>query len=323
MTEALIASYLPLITWIGLGILACRWIPPMIPTWLGRGLYWIGVPIEIFALVRQTDFSQMIGLVPVFALITLAVGFVVAQISYPLQRRWFVPQWLTVNPTQASLFLPTATDRAYRGSYLVASVLGNTGFVGLAIAIQVMAPEYLGWAVFFAVTQNVIGTYGCGVLIASYYGRSTQGWTQLKDLISVPSLWAFLLSMGLRSVNFPHGLDWALKTEVQLVIPLAFVLIGIRLGQLPSWQSLKLALLPTMIKTLILPLIMGGLAWAYGLPPQAMFAIVLMAGTPTAFAALILSEEYELNRDISTSSIALSTMGFLGCLPLWLLIIRT
>jgi hypothetical protein len=203
----------------------------------------------------------------------------------------------------------------------LASVLGNTGFVGLAIAIPVMSPEYLGWAVFFAVTQNVIGTYGCGVLIASYYGRTTQGWTQLQDLITVPTLWAFVLSMALRPVSFPPVLETALNTEVNLVIPLAFILIGIRLRQLPSWQSLKLALLPTLIKTLMLPLIMGGLAWVAGLHHEAIFAIVLMAGTPTAFAALILAEEYELNRDITTSSIALSTMGILALLPLWLLLI--
>ncbi len=321
MTDALVASYLPLIVWIGLGIFVCRWLPPMIPYWLGRGLYWVGVPLEVFALTRQTDFSQMIGLVPVFALGTLAIGFVIAQASYSLQRRWFIPQWITVNSTQANLFLPVAEDRAYRGSYLLASVLGNTGFVGLAIAIQVMSPDYLAWAVFFAVTQNVIGTYGCGVLMASYYGRATQGWTQLKDLVTVPSLWAFLVSLSLRAVEFPTGLEFALKTEVSLVIPLAFVLIGIRLSQLPSWQSLRLALLPTLIKTLILPVVMGGLAWGFGLPAQAIFAIVLMAGTPTAFAALILAEEYELNRDITTSSIALSTMGILALLPLWLLII--
>ncbi|MDS3860850.1 AEC family transporter [Thermosynechococcaceae cyanobacterium BACA0444] len=322
MTEALVASYWPLITWIGLGMIGCRWLPGMIPYWLGRGLYWLGVPIEVFSLVRQTDFSQMIGLVPVFALSTLAVGFFVAQLSYPLQRRWFIPQWLIVNPTQASLFLPIAEDRAYRGSYLLASVLGNTGFVGLAIAIQVMSPEHLGWAVFFAVTQNVIGTYGCGVLIASYYGRATQGWTQVKDLLTVPSLWAFLLSMALRPVEFPTGLETALNTEVNLVIPLAFILIGIRLRQLPNWQSLKLALLPTLIKVLILPLLMGGLAWGVGLHREAIFALVLMAGTPTAFAALILAEEYELNRDITTSSIALSTIGILALLPLWLLILE-
>jgi predicted permease len=39
---------------------------------------------------------------------------------------------------------------------------------------------------------------------------------------------------------------------------------------------------------------------------------------PSAFASLILAEEYDMNRDLPASSIALSTLVLLFMIPVWL-----
>ena len=43
-----------------------------------------------------------------------------------------------------------------------------------------------------------------------------------------------------------------------------------------------------------------------------------MSGMPTAFAGLILAEEYDLDRELTASSVALSTGALLITIPLWL-----
>ena len=43
-----------------------------------------------------------------------------------------------------------------------------------------------------------------------------------------------------------------------------------------------------------------------------------MSGTPTALTVLILAEVYELDRDLLASSIAITSVGLLLMLPLWL-----
>jgi predicted permease len=48
--------------------------------------------------------------------------------------------------------------------------------------------------------------------------------------------------------------------------------------------------------------------------------MVLMSGMPTAFAGLILAEEYELDRELIASSILLTTFVLLMVIPVWLLI---
>jgi malate permease and related proteins len=325
MTETLLNAYTPLILWTGLGLLVFRFVPQQFPRLLGRSLYWVGVPLEVLALARQTDFSQGIGLAPIINLVALVVGLGLSYLSL-LWLSW-LQSWAKENPESASnqnSFLADAallTERHHQGSFLVAATLGNTGFVGLAIAPSLISDSYLGWAVFYSVTNNVIGTYGVGVFIASYFGRTEQDnhwWVQLRDVLTVPSLWAFLLGVSTQSIELPSVVDSSLQASIWLVIPCAFLLMGMRLSQLHGVKSFRLVLIPVLIKSIVLPVLVGVGCTLIGITGDPRLAVVLMAGMPSAFAGLILAEEYNLDRELATSSIALTTIVLLVTIPLWL-----
>ncbi len=57
-----------------------------------------------------------------------------------------------------------------------------------------------------------------------------------------------------------------------------------------------------------------------GLDADSRLALVLMSGMPTAFAGLILAEEYDLNRELIASSIVLTSVMLLLLIPLWLML---
>lgn len=317
MTD-LLQSYLPLFVWIGLGLIFSGWLPVSLPRLLGRSLYWVGVPVEILALARQTNFTAEIGLAPLLTIATLLSGFLLAWVVLQIfQAR------LAAGDRPGDAATPSAQPLSppQRGSFLIASVLGNTGFVGLAIAPSFVGLDYWGWLVSYSVTQNVIGTYGIGVLIASYYGRQAaqlQIGRLVKDVLTVPSLWAFVLGYSTQSVPLPESLESGLRGSIALVIPAALLLMGIRLRQLQGWKSLQLALLPMLLKTIALPLLLGLAASLLQLPQPAQLSLVLMAGMPSAFAGLILAEEYSIDRPIAASSIVLTTASCLLMIPLWL-----
>lgn len=290
-----------------MGLVAIRFTPPALPRLLGRVLYWFGVPWEVLALARQTDIDQSLGLAPVVTIASLIVGLLLA---------WLILRWLTPPPAD-----PAALSRAQQGSFILAATIGNTGFVGLGIIPSLIDQRYLGWAVFYSVTQNVVGTYGIGVFLASFFGRSAQTnhwWVQLRDVAMVPSLWAFLLGTLTRSLPLPAPVELGLHASLWFVIPSAFLLMGMRLSQLQGWKSLWQALIPTLLKVAVLPAGVGLAATAIGLTGDARLALVLMAGMPSAFAGLILAEEYNLDRDLIASSIALTTIALLFTIPLWL-----
>jgi malate permease and related proteins len=310
MLDPLIQAYTPLICWTSLGILSVRFrfLPARFPYWLGRGLYWVGVPIEIFSLARQTTFDERAQLAPTITIGSLLLGLILGWISLQI--------WRQLKPADP------ASTAGIKGSLLLCSMLGNTGFIGLAIVPYFVSETNLSWAVLYSVTQNVFGTYGLGVLVSSYYGRQgtaqNNWWMQLKDLCSVPSLWGFALGSLTRAIPFPKLIESSLHASIWVVIPGAFILMGIRLSEIQGWQSLKLALLPAVLKTIVMPMTVGIIITAIGMSGEPRLGLVLMSGMPCAFAGLILAEEYHLDGNLVASSIIVSTLIFLAMIPVWL-----
>jgi predicted permease len=329
---------------------------------LARSLYWVGVPWQIFALARYTDLSGNVGLVPAITIATLLFGIVLAWITSMAinqvgQQR--LPMSVAVKPTE--MVLPTvdgqsavqvaiaASDRPQvaaaevsltgwqhlwrvwpsynrnqQGSFILAGMLGNTGFVGLGLLPDLISAENMRWAVFFSLTQNLIGTYTIGVLVASHFGGTTaqsRWWALVRNVLLVPSLWAFCLGYLSRSWITSAWFDTVAQGWFYWVIPASFLLMGMRLGQLEGWESLQRAAPPVFLKLLLLPLFVAlGTTWL-GFQGEPRLALVMMSGMPCAFAGLILAEEYDLDRDLAASTIALSTLGLLVMIPIWLTVL--
>jgi predicted permease len=210
--------------------------------------------------------------------------------------------------------------QASLGSFLLAAMLGNTGFIGLALAAVLFDTHIINWAVLFSVASNVAGNYGIAVFIASYFGNSetkNHWWIQLRDVLTVPSIWGFIIGFNTRSIHLPPAVESGLQQAVWVVIVFALLLVGLRLGDLKGWRSLERAVLPTLLKVLIVPMLIGLGATFFGVIGDARLMLVLMSGTPTGLSVLILAEVYELDRELLASSIATTFAGMLLVLPLW------
>lgn len=325
MTDSLFQAYVPFLLWTGLGVLLLRFLPDTFPRFLGRTLYWVGVPLQIFTLARQTDFSGRVGLAPFVTIAALLGGLL---LSWSVLQLINKPSTSTLpeSNSEAELSAHDGQTLSHRGSFILSSMIGNTGFVGLAIAPTLVQDDYVGWIVFYSVTHNIIGTYGIGVFLASYYGRLQQHnhWLiQLRDVLTVPSLWAFTIGFLTRSVSLPVEIDAALHASLWVIVPSALLLMGMRLRQLKGWQSFQAAVIPAVLKVFVIPLSVGIATTMMQIAPEPRLALVLMSGMPTAFAGLILAEEYNLDRDLIASSIVVSTILLLFAIPLWLVIFHS
>ncbi|MCX5962561.1 MAG: AEC family transporter [Cyanobacteria bacterium] len=318
MVDTLIHAYTPLIVWVTVGILLLRILPGETPYWLGRALYWFGVPWQIFDLSRHSKISGEIGLAPAITVGTLSLGLLIAWVA--LQSLEFVKHRYESQKATLPLLLPTYEHSQY-GPFIIAAMLGNTGFVGLGILPTILEPSAFSWAVFFSLTQNIIGTYFIGVLIASHFGErkgSDSGWILARDILTVPSLWACGLGYLSRGTVFPVNVETFASSSLIFVVPMSFLLMGLRLAQINGWKSLRNAVVPVGLKMVVLPALVGVGTSFLGLTGDVRLGLVLMAGMPSAFASLILAEEYDMNRDLAASSIALSTIVLLFMIPVWL-----
>lgn len=299
--------YVPLVGLVLLGFILGGRLSKAIPTNLGKLLFWIGVPVSIVAFLRRADLSGPIWIAPVVAwvAILLGAGFAWAWINWQANLKNTVskPSWS--RPTQ--------------GSFLLAAMVGNTGYLGYPVTLACVGTQYFGWAVFYDLVGSTLGTYGLGVILAAHFGRSNQSHWQLAQAILInPALWSFGFGLVFRQLPLPTIAEQILQGLAWAVVALSLVLIGMRLSQLNSWHNLPRASISLGIKMLLVPLILGSSLSLFGLTGSPQLVIVLQMAMPPAFATLIIAEAYNLDHELAVTSLAVGSTGLLVTLPVWL-----
>jgi malate permease and related proteins len=333
--------------WTCAGLILFKFLPDTVPKRFGRLLYWVGVPLQILSLAHSSDFARAPWLPPLTVLLVLMLGLLTSILclsglkqarstsieSHRPQAILAAEAAFLITPqTPADRFssqLIELCSRAWpqqrpsRGSFILSSMLGNTIFIGLAIIPSLVDRAYLGWIILYGVAHYLLGSYGIGVFLASHYGRNhvSNDWsTQIRDVLTVPALWAFAIGLISQPIHYPAVMDAGLQLARLTGVPAVFVLLGMQLGKFRGVQGLQTAFVPATIKMLVLPLIAGLGLSVFGMHGDARLTLVLMAGMPTNSANLILAEEYNLDRQLAAGSILLSTIGLPLFLPLWVTI---
>jgi len=299
LVGSLLRLYLSLAAGVCLGLMLGRLASARVLVGLGQFLLWVGVPITIVAFLRQTELSGLLWLAPLVAWVAIFLGIGLSWVWLRLQ----VPQWHP--PTQGSFFLT--------------SMVGNTGYLGYPVALSLLGPEHFGWTLFYDLLGSTLGAYGLGIGIAAQFGLGLQNrWQLLQQLVRNPPLWGFVAGLGFRSVPLPALIEQALQGLAWSIIWLALILLGMRLSHLSSWRHLPLALSSLSIKMLVVPLVMGIGLTVSGIQGPPRLALVLQMAMPPAFATLVISEVYGLDRELTVTSLMLGSIGLLATLPLWL-----
>jgi predicted permease len=299
LSVKLLSIYGPLIGWTGLGCFLGRSLPASVPSYLGKFLFWIGVPIGIIAFLRHTQLSATLWLAPVSAWLAILLG---------LGLSW---GWIT---WQRSPSRPPT-----RISFLIASMVGNTGYIGFPISLALLGPQYFAWAVFYDLLGSTPGAYGLGVALAAQADQEQQPWWQpLQTMVINPALWSFGFGLIGRDFPLPNWVEMALRTIAWGIVSLSLILVGMRLSQLSSLNRIQPAIVSLSIKMLLTPLILGSSLWLLGIKGSVHQALLLQMAMPPAFATLVISEAYELDPEFAVTAIAIGCLNLLLTLPLWL-----
>ncbi|WP_009631543.1 AEC family transporter [Synechocystis sp. PCC 7509] len=297
----LLQLYLPLIALVLSGFIISGKLPATISLYLGQFLFWVGVPLSIMAFLRQADLSGAIWVAPIVAWIAVFLGAGLA--------------WVWINWQSRR----TAWSKPTQGSFILATMAGNTGYLGYPVTLAFVGTQYFGYALFYDLLGTTLAVWGLGVVIAAAYGGGVQSQWQLVKVIAInPSLWGFGVGLLFRQVPLPTVVETTLNTLGWAIVALSLVLIGMRLRQLDSWHSLPKASISLSIKMLVVPLLLGSSLSLFGVTGAAKLAIVLQMAMPPAFATLVIAEVYNLDRDLSVTALAVGSGGLLVTLPIWL-----
>lgn len=286
-----------------MGFILGRKLPDSVPTRVGQGLFWVGVPISIVAFLRQADLSGQIWIAPAIAYLAILLGAFLAWCGMKGQ----------------AYFTKTTHHKTTQGSLFLAAMMGNTGYLGYPITLALVGQEYFAWALFYDMLGTLFGAYGFGIVLASHFGGNIRNYGQIaKSLLINPALWSFGFGLLFRDVPLPQFWESSLQTLAWIVVALTLGLIGMRLSGLDSWHRLPQAGISLTIKMLIVPLVIGSLLPLLGVTGEPALVIVLQMSMPPAFATLVIAETFNLDRDLAVTSLAVGSIVLLITLPLWM-----
>ena len=277
---------------------------------LGKYLFYVGIPICVVNFVRRADLSFSILLAPIVAWCTMGLAIIVAV--------------LVLRVT------PRARDPKDSAAFLLLSYLGNTSYLGIPIVLLLpqLGEAYFSWAVLYDVLGTFFASYGLGLLIASWQTSADLSPRQRlhaasRELLSNPSLYAFLLGLAFKTVELSRSLSVLLMGLAWTSIMLCLVVMGMRLQQLVRITHLRLAVQPVAIKMVFVPVVLAAVLTCMGLEGPPRLVLVLQASMPCGFATLVLAERYKLTRDRVVAALALSTLLLMLMLPVWVSLLTT
>ncbi|MCT7951547.1 AEC family transporter [Ancylothrix sp. C2] len=296
-----------------LGWILGRFLPNNTAAFLGKFLFWVGVPVSVVAFLRHADLSGSIWLAAVVAWVAIFLGWGLGILWLKIEGLKF--QKKTSIPT----FFASPPSKLSQGSFLLTAMVGNTGYLGYPVALALVGQKYFAWALFYDLLGTMFGAYGLGVVIAARYGTGLKNPVSLGlEMFYNPTLWSFAFGLLFRNVFLPSFWEESLQFFAWFIVALSLILIGMRLSQLSSWRSLKPACISLLIKMIIVPLIVGVFISFLGISGSPLLVIVLQMAMPPAFATLVLAETYNLDRELTVTALAIGSVGLLFTLPVWL-----
>lgn len=205
----------------------------------------------------------------------------------------------------------TSALRLDRRTYLGPLIFGNTGNVGLPLALFAFGETGLGFAVvIFAVM--ILWSFTFGVWLVS--GGGSPARVIREPILLATLLGALFLWQGWQT---PVWLTNSLDLLGQIAIPLMLITLGVAVARLTSGH-LGRALWLSLLRAALCTAVALGVGLAFTLPPVALAVLILQVTTPVAVTSYMLAEKYGADADAVAGLVITSTLLAVITLPLTL-----
>jgi hypothetical protein len=199
----------------------------------------------------------------------------------------------------------------FLGFAVLQPIFGSAPNVGLVIAIV-------------AIMVNAVGIpLGLSLLKA---GQASVGseekssiWSSIFDALEQPVAWAPILAvvLVLCDVHWPAWLDPSFTLIAGANASVAVFAAGITLSSVRITVNSQV-IMGSVLKLIIMPLALLVVGLLCHMEPTNLKMLVLCGALPPAFSGIIIASRYNTYVAIGTSSLALSTLLFMGTCPFWI-----
>lgn len=198
-------------------------------------------------------------------------------------------------------------DRISRNVVLLTSMFMNAGNFGLPVVLFAFGERALSYASLFFVTSAILA-YTLGVMIASMGSASIK--QSLKELLKLPVVYALLIAFVfiITGWHMPMFMERTISLMAGASIPAMLVLLGMQLTKIVWSARFAPILIASAIRLLISPVLAWFLAPFFSITGVARQAGVLEASMPTAILTTMLATEYDLQPQLVTTIVLITTL---------------
>ena len=198
-----------------------------------------------------------------------------------------------------------------RRAFLAPFIFGNTGNVGLPVALFAFGEEGLAYAmVVFAVMAALSFTIG----VALVAGRSSP-----FEAFKQPIFYGAILGIVFAAYDLPvpDVIDKTLSLAGQVAIPVMLITLGVAVAQLDV-RDFGRALSMSLAKVAVCALAAVAVIGAFDLPYVAAGALALQAIMPVAVTNYLLATRYDADPGSVAGLVVISTLVSVAVVPLTL-----
>lgn len=228
-------------------------------------------------------------------------------------------------------------NKALIGAFAQASVRSSAALLGVAFAVNIygtsgMVPMMIVAAVpIFNVFSVLILMFSPqvdenGKLLSK---SEDKGWPMIrKALIGVvtnPIILGVIIGIpfAMLKIQLPEMFGKALSSVGSTASPIALIVVGASFSTGEAMSRLKPAIVSSIIKLMILPMIFLPLAALLGFKDSQMVAILIMVGSPTTVSAYIMAKSMHGDAVLSSNAVVLSTLFSSVTITLWIYFLKT
>lgn len=301
-----IASLTPVFLLIGAGFLAGRrdWIRDSAVKDLSNLVFLLLIPSLLFRTMSSVRFEQL-DLRPIAAYFPAALLLLFGSIAWRGFNRGSVVRALA----------GTFSNMVMIGITLVGLAYGQAGLVTLLTLVSVHA--------------LILLTLGSVVLELAVAREARAGgqraphvletaWSAFKGALIHPI--PLPIVCGLLYAQTGWGLPAVVDKPLQLLGsafgPISLVLVGVTLARTPLGGHLKEALWIAASKNLLLPVLVAASCWIAGITGLQFTVMVVAAALPVGANVFLFAQRYEVDQELTTASMGLSTILAMGTLSL-------
>ena len=231
---------------------------------------------------------------------------------------YFVFKYLykdTTAESAVSALISGSPTIGFLGFAVLQPIFGSSASVGLVIAIVAIEVNAVG----IPIGLSLLNAGNEAAAAAKNGGKRPNPWKPVIHALEQPVAWAPILAviLVLCGVKWPACLDPSFNLIAGANASVAVFAAGITLS------SVKIVLngqvfMGSFLKLIVMPLAILIVGLLFHMEPFNLKMLVVCAALPPAFSGIIIASRYNTYVATGTSSLAVSTLLFMGACPLWI-----